>query len=64
MDQLLEYYPDVKASFMECVHGPAGLDIGSETPQEIGISIISEILATTRLRHPISLKEKTGNIHA
>ena len=41
-------------------HGPAGLNIGSETPQEIAISIVSEILAFTRKQSPISLSEKVG----
>jgi xanthine/CO dehydrogenase XdhC/CoxF family maturation factor len=64
IDQLLEFSPEIDETFLETIHGPAGLDIGSETPQEIAISVISEILAYTRKRKPIPLKEKTGNIHA
>ena len=61
--QLLEYVPDVTEAFIEKIYGPAGLDIGSETPQEIVLSILSEILAVSRNRNAISLKEKTGKIH-
>ena len=64
LSHLLEYHPNIEESFLEKIHGPAGLDIGSETPQEIAISIISEILSITRHRIPMPLKEKTSNIHA
>ena len=64
LSQLLEYYPDIDDAFLDCIYGPAGLNIGSVTPQEISISIISEILTVTRQKTPMSLKEKTGNIHA
>lgn len=64
LSQLLEYFPEIEDSFFDKIYGPAGLDIGSETPQEITISIISEILSVTRNKTPMSLKEKIGNIHA
>ena len=64
LSQLLEYYPDIEDTFFDRIYGPAGLNIGSETPQEISISIISEILSVTRGKTPMSLKEKTSNIHA
>ena len=64
LSQLLEYYPDVDDSFFDKIYGPAGLNIGSETPQEIAISIVSEILSISRNQIPMSLKDKTGRIHA
>ena len=64
ISNLLEYEPNISESFIESIHGPAGLNIGSITSQEIAISIIAEILAVKRNQTPISLKEKTGNIHA
>lgn len=63
LSQLIEYCPDISNDFLESIHGPAGLDIGSETPQEIAISIVSEILAVTRKRDPKSLNQKAGSIH-
>ncbi len=64
LSHLLEYHPDMDESFFDKIYGPAGLNIGSVTPQEIAISIISEILSVSRHKTPMSLKEKTGNIHA
>jgi xanthine/CO dehydrogenase XdhC/CoxF family maturation factor len=64
ISSLLEYEPNVSESFINSIHGPAGLNIGSVTAQEIAISIIAEILAVKRDQTPMSLKEKTGNIHA
>jgi len=63
LSKLLEYYPNIDDSFFERIYGPAGLNIGSVTPQEIAISIISEILTVSRHQTPMSLKEKTGKIH-
>lgn len=64
LSQFMEYCPDINLEFLDSIHGPAGLDIGSETPQEIAISIMAEILAFSRKRQPISLSRKTGRIHA
>ena len=63
LSQFIEYCPDISDDFLESIHGPAGLDIGSETPQEIAVSIVSEILAVTRNRNAKSLSKKTGRIH-
>ncbi|GGD11770.1 XdhC family protein [Hyunsoonleella pacifica] len=63
LTQCIEYCPDISDEFLETIHGPAGLDIGSETPQEIAISIVSEILAVTRKRNSKSLRLKSGHIH-
>ncbi len=62
--QLLEFEPYMSEGFVGSIHGPAGLNIGSVTSQEIAISIIAEILSVVRSQTPMSLKEKTGNIHA
>jgi len=64
LSQFLEYCPEVDESFIETIFGPAGLNIGAETPQEIAISIISEILSVVRQQTPMSLKEKRTGIHS
>jgi xanthine dehydrogenase accessory factor len=38
-------YPDEKIS---CLHAPIGVDIGAETPGEIAVSILAEMIAVRR----------------
>ncbi len=64
LNDLLEHCPDTEEVFLEKVHGPAGIDIGAETPQEIAVSILGEILSVHRGRTPIKLKDKKGSVHS
>ena len=64
LDGLIERYPEVPESFLEGIYGPAGLNLGSETPEEIAISVLSEILAIVRGKTPMLLKDKEGSIHS
>lgn len=64
IDQLLEFNPEIDLEFIDQLRGPAGINIGAESPQEIAISIIAEILSVIRNQNPIVLKDKEGNIHA
>ncbi|MDT7831480.1 XdhC family protein [Flavobacteriaceae bacterium S356] len=63
INELFEYYPDIDEDFIESIHGPAGINIGAETPQEIAISIMGEILTVVRNQELMLLKDKTKGIH-
>lgn len=46
------------------IHSPIGLDLGSETPEEIALSIVAEIQAVLNRRSGRALRELTSPIHA
>lgn len=45
------------------LHAPAGLDIGSETPEEIALAVAAEIMAVINQRSGGSLRDNQGAIH-
>ncbi|MEO1012852.1 MAG: XdhC family protein [Bacteroidota bacterium] len=62
--ELMERDLDIPERFLEGIHGPTGLDIGAETPQEIAIAILAEILSVIRNRKSLKLKDKQGAVHS
>jgi len=62
-NDLLDYTDDLDINFLDKIHSPAGLNIGAITPEEIALSILSEILAIHRNKEPHSLNTITGKIH-
>ncbi len=46
------------------IHGPAGLDIGADGPEEIALSIMAEVIAVRRgVANPTSLRGRTTPLH-
>lgn len=63
-NELLEFAPETSDEFFDTIYAPAGLHIGAKTPEEIAISIISEILSIFRNKEPFSLRKLNGNIYS
>lgn len=55
---------DVDESALEALHAPVGLDIGADTPGEIAVSILAEIVAVRRgAAGAGSISDRGGAIH-
>lgn len=62
-NELFEFVPDISEEFLDQIYTPAGLHIGAQTPEEIAISIIAEILSVIRNKEPFYLRNITDKIH-
>ena len=64
LDELGEKGIYFTADQLSVLHSPVGLDIGAETPEEIGLSIVAEIKAILAGRETLSLKNNRAVIHS
>ncbi|MCI9846019.1 XdhC family protein [Flavobacterium pectinovorum] len=64
LNDFFEFTDSYNEGLLDVAYGPSGISIGAETPQEIAISIMAEILSVVRKEEPISLKYKTNAIHS
>ena len=63
LDDLSEKGMQLTRGQLGSIHSPVGLDLGAENPEEIALSIISEIKAVLSGRKGFSLHANTGSIH-
>lgn len=59
--KILEHVDQLSTSLS--IYAPIGIDIAAETPGEIALSIMAEILAVSRNRQARHLRDSTGPIH-
>ncbi|MDB6174935.1 MAG: XdhC family protein [Chthoniobacteraceae bacterium] len=59
----LHDFHEVNPAWLENLHAPAGLDIGSESPEEIALSIVSEVAAVLAKRRGGFLRDRATAIH-
>jgi xanthine dehydrogenase accessory factor len=64
LEELEESGTTITERNLQTIHGPVGLDIGSETAEEIALSIVAEIKAVFSGRNGHPLKYKTSVIHS
>ncbi|HWL90641.1 MAG TPA: XdhC family protein [Actinomycetota bacterium] len=61
--ELVDEGVEIAEAERERIHGPAGLDLGGEGPEEIAQAIVAEIVAVKRRRPGGFLRDRPGPIH-
>lgn len=64
LDNLREQGIDVPSGFEGQIHSPVGLDLGAETPAEIALSILAEILAVMNQRDGQPVRDRLSPLHS
>jgi xanthine dehydrogenase accessory factor len=64
LDELDTAPANLVEQLRERLHSPIGLDLGSETPEEIALCIVAEIQAQRSGRQAQSLRQRAGTVHA
>jgi xanthine dehydrogenase accessory factor len=63
LDELDTFSTEQVQLLRERLHSPIGLDLGSETPEEIALCIVAEIQAQRSQRQARPLRERAGTVH-
>ena len=64
LDELMLSEAEQEQLLSTRLHSPIGLDLGSETPEEIALAIVAEIQAKHSRRNARPLRERVGTVHA
>ena len=64
LDELRDDGIELTAEQLNTIYGPAGLEIGAETAEEIALSIIAEITAVLSGKTGTSLRNRPDEIHS
>jgi len=63
LDELDAFPAALVAQLRQRLHSPIGLDLGSETPEEIALAIVAEIQTQHSGRQGRPLRERAGTVH-
>jgi xanthine dehydrogenase accessory factor len=63
LDELRREGYEPRPEDLSVVHGPAGLDLGGDGPEEVGWAIVGEVMALANDRRGGFLRDRTGPIH-
>ncbi|MBW8199441.1 XdhC family protein [Flagellimonas abyssi] len=63
LNELADDCIEVSKDDLNKIHAPVGLEIGAETPAEIGLSVLAEIQSVLKNKNARPLKQKTEPIH-
>ncbi|WP_431160628.1 XdhC family protein [Flagellimonas beolgyonensis] len=63
LDELADEGVELSENDLSKIHAPIGLEMGAETPAEIGLSILAEIQSVLTHKTPMPLKQKKAPIH-
>jgi len=63
LDELEVSEIETSETLQNRLRSPIGLDLGSETPEEIALAIVAEIQATRNQRNGRPLRERVGTVH-
>ncbi len=63
-DRTEDILQQVDATNTDRVYGPVGLDLGADGPEQVALSVVSELLAVCSARQPRHLRDREGAIHA
>jgi xanthine dehydrogenase accessory factor len=48
----------ITESQLSCLHAPIGLDIDAQTPEEIALAVMSEVVKVHRKQNPVEVKKE------